>query len=432
MDLVPNHTSDQHAWFRESRSSRDNPKRDWYVWRDEPNNWVSAFFGPAWELDETTGQYYLHNFLVEQPDLDWWNPEVRDAFDDILRFWFDRGVAGFRIDVAHMIIKDRELRDNPPATEEDGIDDQLRGQRSEHNTRQPEVHDVHKRFRRVADEYDPPRMLVGETFLPTVDDIIPFYGEGDELNLAFNIPFVQAPFEADALRSVIERTEHLMPPGCTPVWTGSNHDVSRFPTRWGGNDPGRARCALMMLLTLRGCVFLYQGDELGLVDTEVPREELQDPVGIQFYPVYGRDPERTPMPWNADPGAGFTEPGVTPWLRFGELPGANVADQRGDPDSFLSLTRDLIGLRDAVPELRAGAYASLDDAPDGVLAYRRGDRVLVALNIGDAAATVEDVRGLVRIGTVRSRDQERVDGTLRLASGEGVVVWLDGEPTRTF
>jgi len=429
MDLVPNHTSTEHPWFLESRSSRDNPKRDWYVWADPkpdgspPNNWVSSFFGSAWTLDDATGQYYLQNFLPQQADLNWWNDEVRDEFDRIRRFWFDRGVAGFRIDVAHMIVKDRELRDNPPATEDDPILEQMRGQRPVYNECRPEVHEVHRRWRTIADSYDPPRVLVGETFLPRIDDVIPFYGKGDELNLAFNIPFVQLPLQAPALRAVIERTEELMPEGCTPVWTGSNHDVPRFPTRWAENDPDRARCALMMLLTLRGSVFLYEGDEIGMLDTPLEREQLRDPVSIKYFPVYGRDGARTPMQWADVPGAGFTDPGVEPWLPLGDLR-VNVEDERRDPDSMLSLCRDLIGLRDAFPDLRAGAYASID-APDDVLAYRRGERTVVALNLGTAPARVAGITGTVRVATRRDRDGERVEGELVLEPSDGVVVLLD-------
>jgi alpha-glucosidase len=432
MDLVPNHTSTEHPWFLESRSSRDNPKRDWYVWADPkpdgspPNNWVSSFFGPAWTLDDATGQYYLQNFLAEQADLNWWNDGVRDEFDRILRFWFDRGVAGFRIDVAHMVVKDKELRDNPPATEDDPILEQLRGQRPVYTENRPEVHDVHRRFRAIADSYDPPRLLVGETFTPRLEDVMPYYGAGDELNLAFNIPFVQLPLEAAALRTVIEQTEALIPDGCTPVWTGSNHDVPRFPTRWAENDPAKARCALMMLLTLRGCVFLYEGDEIGMVDTPLTKEQMKDPVSLQYYPAYTRDGARTPMQWTNEPGGGFTDAGVEPWLPFGDL-STNVEDQRRDPESFLSLCRDLIGLRDALPDLKAGAYASAP-SPDGVLAYQRGERTLVALNFGTETATVDRVTGVVRVGTQRSRDDERVEGTLTLAPGEGAVVLLDVLP----
>lgn len=429
LDLVPNHTSIEHPWFRESRSSRENPKRGWYVWADSrpdgslPNNWVSSFGGPAWTLDEGTGQYYLHNFLPEQPDLNWWSEEVRDEFDRILRFWFDRGVAGFRIDVAHMVVKDAELRDNPPSTDADPLLDQIRGQRPVYNSCRPEVHDLHRRWRAIADSYDPPRVLVGETFLAHVEDVLAFYGTGDELNLAFNIPFVHTPLVAGELRPTIERTEAGIPAGCTPVWTGSNHDVSRFPTRWAENRPDQARCALMLLLTLRGCVFLFEGDEIGMVDTPLEREQLRDPVGMKFWPRFGRDPERTPMQWSDGPGAGFTEPGVEPWLPFGDL-SCNVEDQRRDPDSFLSLCRDLIGLRDAIPELRTGGFRALD-APDGVLAYRRGERALVALHLGDAPATVEGARGEIRIATRRERGGERLEGALVLSPGEGAVVWLD-------
>ncbi len=434
MDLVPNHTSVDHPWFLESRSSRDNPKRDWYVWADPkpdgspPNNWVSSFFGSAWTLDDLTGQYYLQNFLPEQADLNWWNEDVRDEFDRILRFWFDRGVAGFRIDVAHMIVKDRELRDNPPATGDDPILEQLRGQRPVYNECRPEVHDVHRRWRAIADSYDPPRVLVGETFLPKIDDVIPFYGNGDELNLAFNIPFVQLPFEAAALRAVIDRTEELMPEGCTPVWTGSNHDVPRFPTRWAENDPARARCALMMMMTLRGSVFLYEGDEIGMVDTPLEQEQLKDPVSIKYFPVYGRDGARTPMQWADTPGAGFTEPGVQPWLPFGDL-SVNVEDERRDPESFLSLCRDLVAVRDALPDLRNGAYASLEPVPAGVLAYRRGERTVVALNLGSEAVQLDGITGIVRVGTSRDRYEERIEGTLTLQPSEGAVVLLDATST---
>ncbi|HEY3724227.1 MAG TPA: alpha-amylase family glycosyl hydrolase [Acidimicrobiia bacterium] len=432
LDLVPNHTSIDHPWFRESRSSRDNPKRDWYVWADPkpdgspPNNWVSSFGGSAWTLDGPTGQYYLQNFLPEQADLNWWNEEVRDEFDRILRFWFDKGVAGFRIDVAHMVIKDRELRDNPPAGDGDPFLDQVRGQLPVYNTMRPEVHDVHRRLRAIADSYDPPRVLIGETFVPDIADVMSFYGDGDELNLAFNMPFLGLPLEAAPMREMIERTDALVPPGCSLVWTGSNHDVPRFPTRWAQGDPDRARCALMMLMTLPGCVFLFEGDEIGMTDTPLEREELKDPVSIRYFPVYGRDGARTPMQWRDIPGAGFTGPEVEPWLPFGDL-SVNVEDQRRDPESFLSLCRDLIGLRDALPDLRAGAYASLD-GPDGVLTYGRGERTVIALNLGAEAETVADVTGIVRVGTRRARDGERVDGKLTLEPGEGAIVLLDVLP----
>jgi alpha-glucosidase len=434
LDLVPNHTSIEHRWFVESRASRANPKRDWYVWADPkpdgspPNNWLSTFGGPAWTLDEMTGQYYLHNFTAEQPDLNWWNEAVRDEFDRILRFWFDRGVAGFRIDVAHVIVKDRELRDNPPVTADDHWMHRLLGQKPVYTQCRPEVHEVHRRFRSVADSYDPPRMLVGETFVFDVPTVASFYGAGDELNLAFNIPFLHTPFEAKALRTVVEETEAEVPPGSWPVWTAGNHDLSRFPTRWGEGDSAKARCALMMILTLRGAAFLYYGDEIGMPDTDVPKERLRDPVGIRFYPLAGRDPERTPMHWSAAPGGGFTsDPSVEPWLPYGDFASCNVEDQRRDPDSMLALCRDLIGLRDAVPELRGGDYATIDSTPEGMWAWRRGDRVVVALNLAYEPARLDDVTGLLRICTRRERDGEGVEGALELGPWEGAVVWLDGE-----
>src|SRR5680860_631954 len=305
LDIVPNHTSIDHPWFAASRASRDDPKRDWYVWADPapdgglPNNWVSSFGGPAWTLDDASGQYYLHNFTPGHPDLNWWSEDVRAEFDRILRFWFDRGVAGFRIDVAHMIVKDRALRDNPPATTDDAPLDQIRGQSPLYNSNRPEVHDVHKRWRALADTYDPPRVLIGETFVHDVATMASYYGDGDELHLAFNIPLVQRPFDPDALREVVEATEAALPAECWPVWTAGNHDLSRFPTRWADGDEARTRLALLMVLGLRGTAFLYYGDELGLTDTRIPPERVLDPVGITF-PGFGRDPERTPMPWSAE------------------------------------------------------------------------------------------------------------------------------------
>jgi alpha-glucosidase len=426
LDLVPNHTSIEHPWFVDSRSSRTAEHRDWYVWADPqpdgspPNNWVSAFLGPAWTLDERTGQSYLTNFLPEQADLNWWNDDVRDEFDRILRYWFDRGVAGFRIDVAHMIVKDRELRDNPPASESDSILAQLRGQVSEYNSNRPEVHDVHKRWRRIAEEYTPSRLLVGETFVDTLEQVIPFYGDGDELGLAFHIPFMQSPFDAPVLRDLVAETERLLPDGCTPVWTGSNHDMSRLPTRWAVGSPAATRCALLMLLTLRGTAFLYYGDEIGMPDTDIPPFRLVDPVSIALAPVHNRDAARTPMAWTGEASAGFTAAGVEPWLPFGDIAACNVADQRADRGSTLHFARDLIALRRELIDPLASDYRVFDTT-GSLWAWHRGD-VVVALNLGDEAASLDDQRGTIRIGTDRARDGKKVDGTLDLDAWEGVVL----------
>lgn len=429
LDLVPNHTSQEHPWFLDARTSRDARYRDWFVWADPkpdgsaPNNWVSTFMGPAWELDERTGQYYLHNFLVQQPDLNWWNPEVTEEFDRILRFWFDRGVAGFRVDVAHMIIKDKELRDNPPAGPDDPLIAQFRGQLPVYNSNRPEVHNVHKHWRSIGDSYDPPRMFVGETFVDEVSEMVSYYGNGDEENLAFNIPFLHTEFLAGPLRALVDETERLVPKNCAQVWTGSNHDVSRFPTRWANNNDAAARCALLMLLTLRGSAFLYYGDELGMPDTSLTKEQLVDPVSINLYPVHNRDAARTPMQWTADPGAGFTEAGAEPWIPFGDFRGWNVAAQHDDPKSFLHLTRDVIALRRESPDLRTGAYA-VHAGDDSIWAWRRGDRVLVAINLSDETRAVDDVQGEVAISTDRALDHEHVDGRLSLAPWQGAIVVL--------
>ena len=429
LDLVPNHTSEQHPWFVDARSSRTAEHRDWYVWADPkpdgspPNNWVSTFLGPAWEYDEHTGQYFLHNFLPQQPDLNWWNPKVAEEFDRILRFWFDRGVAGFRVDVAHMIIKDKELRDNPPAGPDDPLIAQFRGQLPVYNSNRPEVHDVHKHWRAVGDSYDPARMFVGETFVDEVSEVATYYGEGDELNLAFNIPFLHTELSARLMSEVVDESERLIPRDCAPVWTGSNHDVSRFPTRWAKGNDAAARCALLMLMTLRGSAYLYYGDELGMGDTDIPVDRLLDPVSINLYPVHNRDAARTPMPWNADPGGGFTEAGVEPWLPFGDLTAWNVAAQREDHESMLHLTRDLIALRREVPGLHSGRYV-LHHADDSVWAWRRGDRMLAAINLSDSPQVVPRVDGEIAISTDRSRDRERVEGGLTLAPWQGAVVLL--------
>ena len=427
-DLVPNHTSDQHDWFVDSRSSRSARHRDWYVWRDPnedgspPNNWVSVFGGSAWELDEGTGQFYLHNFLESQPDLNWWNDDVRYEFDDILRFWFDKGIAGFRIDVAHGIVKDQELRDNLPAEEGDLPRIRLLGQRQTYNMNRPEVHDVLQRWRKLGDDYDPQRILVGETFVLDIARMASFYGSGeDELHLAFNFPFILAPFSPDVLRDIVSATEGALPPSAWPVWAASNHDVRRFPSRWCNNDDAQTRCALMLLLTMRGTPFLYYGDEIGMPDTEMDPDRVLDPVKWRTEDNLGRDPGRTPMHWSAATGAGFTTPEAEPWLPLGDYGSCNVADQEEDASSMLSFTRDLIALRRELGELRSGAY-ELVEAGTTVWAWRRGEGVLVAINLSDETATIENAPGFVRIATTRARDGEEVKGPLTLGPWEGVLI----------
>ena len=413
LDFVPNHTSEEHPWFVESRSALDSPKRDWYIWADPkpdgapPNNWVSSFGGPAWKRDATTGQSYMFNHLSSQPDLNWWNDDVRATFDEIVRFWFDRGIAGFRIDVCNLIVKDKELRDNPAATEADGAEEQAFGQKLVYNGNRPEVHDVIRGWRAIADAYPEPRILIGETPVDDGEALARFYGDDDELNLAFNFPFITAEFAVGPLRTIVEEIEAHLPPGGWPAWTGSNHDMFRFASRWAGGDDRKIRAALVMLLTLRGTPVLFQGDEIGMVDVVVPHELMRDPLGVRYMPHYaGRDAGRTPMQWRDAPGAGFTDAGVTPWLPIGDAAARNVDAQRADPDSVLALTRDLIALRRATPDLHSGAYESLA-GPETVWTFRRGAATVVVLNLSDDDATV-DITGTV----VFAPDRDRVGGAL--------------------
>lgn len=371
IDLVPNHTSDRHPWFVDARASRLSSKRDWYVWADPakgggpPNNWLAVFGHEqrraAWTLDTQSGQYYLHHFLPEQPDLNWWNEDVRRAIDEVMRFWLDRGVDGFRVDVAHSLVKDPELRDNPRF--------RIRGHRHPRNWDLDEVHDIHRRWRRLLDEY-PERMAVGEVFPHGLERLVRYYGNDDELHMPFNFQFLEQPWKADSFRRIVERWESLLPGHAWPDYTLSNHDRSRAATRYG---LGRARVAAMMLLTLRGTPFLYYGEEIGMTDVPIPPERVVD--------VAERDGERTPMQWDATPNAGFTT--GAPWLPVAaDAARVNVRAQQGDPRSMLSFYRRLIRERHGSLALRLGTYRSLG-APRGVFAFVReadGERVFVALN----------------------------------------------------
>jgi alpha-glucosidase len=429
MDLVPNHTSDQHPWFVDARSGPDAAHRGYYVWADPgpdggpPNNWISIFGGSAWELDTASGQYYLHNFEAQQPDLNWWSEDVRRSFDDIVRFWWDRGVSGFRIDVCNMMIKDAELRDNPPATEDDPLDQQLMGLKSVYNCDRPEAHDILQGWRAIADTYDVGRLLIGETNVESLPTLMQFYGNGhNELHGGFNFVFINAALNAAVMRTVVEDVEASIPAGAWPIWTGSNHDVSRLATRWAGGDPDKVRCALVLLLSLRGTPFLYQGDEIGLTDGPIEQSDLLDAVGIRYWPYYkGRDPERTPMPWHRGPGGGFTDPGVPTWLPMADPDPCNVADQAAEPDSVLALTRRAIAARRSSEDLAVGSYRSLA-SPEGTWAFARGDRTTVLLNLSDETQSFGGVHGTITLGTTVPLEGTVVQGTMELAPWSGAVL----------
>jgi alpha-glucosidase len=305
---------------------------------------------------------------------------------------------------------------------------QMFGQRPVYTSNRPEVHDVLKHWRQLADGYDPARVLLGETNVEALETLASFYGNGDdELSLAFNFPFIESPFEAGALRAIVERTEELLPSESWPVWTGSNHDVSRLATRWADGNPDKVRLALLMLLTLRGTPVLYQGDEIGLTDVDLAHEDILDPVGLRFWPAYrGRDPERTPLPWTSGPHGGFTPAGSTPWLRMGDPSTCNVADQRLEPGSTLRWVRDVAALRRRSPDLLTGKYESLA-APDQAWVWRRGAGTVVALNLSDdpVETALTTSSSQIAIGTNRSRDGAAATGTISLGPWEGVVVQVN-------
>ena len=426
LDYVPNHSSDRHPWFVESRASRTSPKRDWYVWRDPapgggpPNNWLSHFGGIAWEWDEPSGQYYLHSFLKEQPDLNWRNPAVKAAMFDALRFWLARGVDGFRVDVMWCMVKDALFRDNPPNP------DWRPGMSSRdkllpvYDADRPETMDLVADMRRLLDSYGD-RLLIGEIYLP-VDRLVAYYGPNGQggAQLPFNFTLIKAPWTAPAVAAIIARYEAALPPGSWPNWVLSNHDQSRIGTRVG---PAQARVAAMLLLTLRGTPTIYYGEEIGMVDVPIPPALVQDPAEKRQPGIgQGRDPERTPMPWDGSANAGFTA--GTPWLPLG-APAVNVAGEAADPRSTLALYKALLKLRRREPVLLSGAVAAVA-AEGAVLRYVRGEgagRCAVLLNMGDAPAQVM-ADGVILLSTHLDRTGERVGATLSLRPAEGCVVRL--------
>jgi len=435
LDFVPNHTSDEHPWFREARASRDNPRRGWYIWRDPapdggpPNNWLAFFGGSAWTYDAMSGQYYLHLFHVKQPDLNWRNPAVRATLLDALRFWFDRGVNGFRIDVLWLMIKDDRFRDNPPDPDYRPDHDQpVAAQRQLYNADRPEMVELIAALRAVADEYDE-RVLIGEIYLPT-ERLVTYYGAGGRgVQLPYNFQLLLLPWEARAIAAAIAAYEAALPAGAWPNWVLGNHDQPRVASRVGA---AQARVAAMLLLTLRGTPTLYYGDELGMQNVPIPPELAQDPQGLD-QPGLGlsRDPERTPMQWDATPGAGFTT-GI-PWLPLAaDAAAINVATERADPASMLTLHRRLIALRRSAPALAVGAYTPLAAEGDLLLYLREeaGVRFLIALNLGHEPQTVRltlpALVGRIALSTHLDREGDGVGATLALRSHEGVVVALDG------
>jgi alpha-glucosidase len=430
LDLVPNHTSDRHPWFIEARSSRDNPKRDWYLWRDPkpdgsaPNNWLSEFGGSAWTLDDATGQYYYHAFLAEQPDLNWRNPEVREAIHGVMRFWLGKGVDGFRVDVIWHLIKDAEFRDNPP-------NPYYREGRPPHekiltqySTDQPEVHEVVAGMRRVIDEFDD-RVLIGEIYLP-FERLVAYYGNDLRgAQMPFNFALLSTLWSARSIEKIIADYEAALPKGAWPNWVLGNHDRPRVASRVGA---AQARVAAMLLLTLRGTPTLYYGDEIGMHQVAIAPDRVQDPFEKNVPGIgVGRDGCRTPMQWDATRHAGFST--APPWLPLADdFRRENVANLEADAQSILHLYKALIRLRKQLPQLRSGDYVPVAAEGD-LLIYRRGSdggAATIVLNLGAEPLSIEsDTTGLageILLSTLMDRNAERIGGRLDLRADEGVII----------
>ena len=398
LDWVPNHTSDQHPWFVESRSSRDSPKRDWYHWRDQPNNWVAAFSDePAWTFDEQTGQYYLHHFLPQQPDLNWSNPELVGAMHNVLRFWLDRGIDGFRADVVHMIGKDPALPDDPP---------ERLGTSGVSFREHPSTHVLLRGIRSVLNSYGEDRLLLGEINLRDTTRIATYHGQNDELHLAFNFGPLSSPWDATAWRHLISEIASIYTAvGAWPCWVLENHDQPRLATRLGSIQ--RARAAAVLLFSLRGTTVMYAGQELGLEDADIPPERVVDPGG--------RDGCRAPIPWASGPDHGWA--GSDPWLPW--PPAAerlNVAQQTDQENSTLHLYRSLLCERRGSAALRQGTQ-SLSATPDGVVGIERregDDRRCALINFTDVELPVPlDGTWRVAVDSLGEDVEARYEGRLR-------------------
>jgi alpha-glucosidase len=432
LDLVPNHTSDQHPWFIQSRASRDSAKRNWYIWRDPakdggpPNNWLSEFGGGAWEFDPHTSQYYCHTFLSAQPDLNWWNPDVRTAMYDVMRFWLARGVDGFRVDVIWHLIKDREFRDNPPNPAFRTGERPHQSLVPLYTTDRPEVHDAIREMRMIVDEFSD-RILIGEIYLP-IERLVAYYGRDLQgLHLPFNFALLFASWQARQIARLIEEYEFALPPGGWPNWVLGNHDQPRIASRIGEQQ---ARCAAMLLLTLRGTPTIYYGDELGMQQVMLRDDEIQDAFEKRVPGLgVGRDGCRTPMQWNAEKFAEFST--AKPWLPLEPGYGdRNVARQKDEPGSVLQLYHRLIELRRKHKAIQIGSYRPIMAADDLLLFIREhgGEKFLIALNMGPESMSVGFANGLLRgefmLSSFGDRDTEFIDGNVKLRSNEGTIIKL--------
>jgi alpha-glucosidase len=433
LDWVGNHTSAQHPWFRDSRSSRSSPRRNWYLWRDArpdgspPNNWISVFGGSVWQWDAATSQYYLHTFLDSQPDLNWREPQVRAAMMAALKFWLDRGVDGFRLDAAPLFFKDPQWRDNPPNPDYRAGELPDSTQRPIHTRNQPGIHELFAELRALVDGYSGDRILLGEFYVP-FEELATYYGDATapELHLPLNLSLTWSKWDADTIaRTIAEYQERVADCGW-PTTTLDTHDQLRIVARAGIDQ---ARAATMLLLTQRGTPTLYYGDEIGMRGVDIPSEQAVDPQGRRT--GRNRDPTRTPMQWSSDMHAGFST--VEPWLPVGvDRETANVSTQSRDAGSLLTLARRLLELRAREPVLQHGAHEPRDTG-SGVVAYCRSAerRLLVLVNLTHSPtshALHDDGAGRVLLSTFLDREGERVADQVQLRADEGLLIELDAAP----
>ncbi len=433
LDFVPNHTSDEHPWFQESRKSRANEKRDWYIWRDPapnggpPNNWHSRFTGSAWQFDAQTGQYYLHLYDVKQPDLNWRNPQVRQAMYDVMRFWLDRGIDGFRVDALEVLLKDEHFPDNPTNPAWKSGDPPNTFLQEIYIIDQPGMHEIMQQMRSITEQYHQ-RVLIGELYLP-LENLMPYYGEQlDEIHLPFNFGFVNLPrWEARAIRHAVDSYEKALPHDAWPNWVLGNHDRSRIASRVGREQ---ARLTQMLLLTLHGTPTCYYGEELGMQDIVLSPELIRDPLA-KDNPQYSRDPVRSPMQWDNSANAAFSPEEVTPWLPVAnDYQLFNVETERQDPHSFLNLTRALLSIRRSHDALTLGSYRSIEQNNEQCFLYQRqydNKCCLIALNFSEQEQIIplpQQNHGHILLSTYMDREGFISLSSISLRRNEGLLLEL--------
>ena len=439
IDLVPNHTSDQHPWFLESRKSKDNPYRDYYIWKDakkngkEPNNWLSYFGGPAWDWDETTEQYYLHQFVKEQPDLNYANPKVLEAMLDVIDFWLAKGVDGFRVDVICNMWKHQDFPNHPRNPKWNG---KIPWEKftMKYTINQPEDHDIIRKFRSLLDKYKD-KVMIGETYLP-YDKLIQFYGKNnDECQLPFNFHLLGVKWKAPIIKKEVNDFEKILPEGCWPSYVLGNHDQHRIVNKIGSEK--QARIANMLLLTLRGTPTVYYGEEICMKNVHIPKSMIQDPPAVkqpELAHIVGRDPERTPMQWDDSPNSGFSAKGVKTWLPIAkDYKTNNVKVQEKEKDSMLVLFKQLTKLRSEYSCLNSGNYKYIPTAQREIFAYLRHDEkntFLIVLNFSsksfklDLSKKLTAKKAKLLMATDLNKDHSEDLNSLRIKANLGLIFEL--------